>query len=230
MAKVTQTELYVHLCDRVRDAKLLSYPFCYMSTKNILPASLYADLTNQLPPPELYHKLSDTRSQFVFTPENQAKLSKEIVSTWMDLMKVLNEIGFKQTVFNKLAKGLEQRFDTKDVNAIDCDMDIRLMRDTAGYFITPHCDTMKKIVTMQIYLPTSERNSDYGTIIYKADQGDHGKFVEVVRFPFVPNYSYAFVVNNKVPYQSWHGVETLPPSFIGARNSLLIMFNVVGGK
>ena len=231
MITVTQTELYAHVCSGVHGAKLSAYPFTHISMRNFLPQFLYGRLINSLPAPELYAPLSNTRAQFVFTPENQAKLPADTVGVWMDLLKVFNEIGFKQTMFNKMAEGLKHRFGDKTLDDIDCDMDIRLMRDTAGYGILPHCDTMKKIITMQIYLPATDRHMDCGTIMYKKDVvADGEEYIEVVRFPFIPNFSYAFVVNNKEPHQSWHGVEDLPLDFPGARNSLLVMFNAVGGK
>ena len=41
-----------------------------------------------------------------------------------------------------------------------------LTRDIPGYLITPHTDTRWKGITVQLYLPADDANTDIGTIFH----------------------------------------------------------------
>ena len=42
-----------------------------------------------------------------------------------------------------------------------------LTRDIPGYLITPHTDTRWKGITVQLYLPKDDANTDIGTIFHE---------------------------------------------------------------
>ena len=74
-----------------------------------------------------------------------------------------------------------------------------LYTDLDGYAIKPHPDTRRKVLTMQIYLPSDETQRELGTTIYKVSP--MGVFawksyglVKDKTVPFLPNTGYAFVV------------------------------------
>jgi hypothetical protein len=75
----------------------------------------------------------------------------------------------------------------------------RLLRDFAGYRISPHPDSSKKACTVQFYLPSDDSQSDLGTSFYSRNAD--GSFVEEHKLPFLPNTGYGF----KVSDNSWHG-------------------------
>jgi hypothetical protein len=92
----------------------------------------------------------------------------------------------------------------------------RLLRDFAGYKISPHPDSSKKACTVQFYLPANDSQSDLGTSFFSRNAD--GSFVEEHKLPFLPNTGYCF----KVAENSWHGTN-----FQGLkepRNSLLITY------
>ena len=71
--------------------------------------------------------------------------------------------------------------------------------DLDGYAIKPHPDTRRKVLTMQIYLPSDDTQRDLGTTIYKISP--MGVFAwksygltKDKTLPFLPNTGYAFVV------------------------------------
>src|SRR5262249_25239736 len=99
-----------------------------------------------------------------------------------------------------------------------------------GYEMPPHPDTLKKVVTMHLYLPADLSQIHLGTALYQRKPGPLSKtdwrksFTIVRQFEFRPNSGYAFVVNNSVSRQSWHG-RKLHPAGAGIRNPLLNTFN-----
>jgi len=75
----------------------------------------------------------------------------------------------------------------------------RLLRDFAGYRISPHPDSSKKACTVQFYLPADDTQADLGTSFYSRNAD--GSFIEARKLPFMPNTGYCF----KVADNSWHG-------------------------
>src|SRR5262249_10573358 len=104
-----------------------------------------------------------------------------------------------------------------------------LYRDTEGYELPPHPDTLKKVVTMHLYLPTDLSQIHLGTALYQRKPGPLSKsdwqtsFTIARQYDFRPNRGYAFVANNSASRQSWHGRERLPAG-AGIRNTLLNTF------
>ncbi|KAK3252533.1 hypothetical protein CYMTET_38167 [Cymbomonas tetramitiformis] len=94
-----------------------------------------------------------------------------------------------------------------------------LASDRTGYEISPHTDSIDKLITILFYLPKGDTYKSFGTTVYESRDGlDDGgfmrtyenpnwrkQFVAVERGPFVPNTVFAFA-----PCQSsWHGVENV---------------------
>src|SRR5690606_24865146 len=97
------------------------------------------------------------------------------------------------------------------------------------YYIAPHPDTRKKIVTMQFALPSDRSQAELGTTFYERsmDPRDWLKmprgFRRAKQMPFIPNCCYGFSVINTIGLKSWHGREVMQ-SEQGTRNSLLHVY------
>ena len=104
-----------------------------------------------------------------------------------------------------------------------------LYTDLNGYAIKPHPDTRRKVLTMQIYLPSDESQRELGTAIYKVSP--MGVFawksyglVKDKTVPFLPNSGYAFVVIHpaySLLRSSWHGREAISVPVEKPRLSIL---------
>src|SRR5690606_16679427 len=76
---------------------------------------------------------------------------------------------FQTALFGKLSVGLARRFGVpRDQTAgIQATPQPALYRDLPGYEITPHPDTRRKIVTMQLFLPRDDARPYLGTCLYR---------------------------------------------------------------
>ena len=70
-----------------------------------------------------------------------------------------------------------------------------LTRDIPGYLITPHTDTRWKGITVQLYLPKDDANTDIGTIFH--ERLPDGSLPKKAQMRFAPNTGYAFAVGDR---------------------------------
>ena len=225
-----------HLVAKVSDAALDRDPFCHIYMEEIFPRYLYPSLLSNLPPIGLYSPLNlrkwaradgtSTRDMFYFTPENLAKLPREVGPLWSSVLNALTDGHFKRALFARLAPDMAERFGISEegVPDLECVYDLGLVRDTEDYRIKPHPDGLNNLVTMQFYLPEDESNLDLGTSVYRRHKRLIGSsFEEVKRFPFKPNSAYAFAVSDGPNRTSWHGRDWLS-GFAGVRNTMILSF------
>ena len=76
-----------------------------------------------------------------------------------------------------------------------------LTRDIPGYLITPHTDTRWKGITVQLYLPKDDTNTDIGTIFH--EKLPDGSMPKKAQMRFAPNSGYAFAVGD----DTWHSAD-----------------------
>ena len=76
-----------------------------------------------------------------------------------------------------------------------------LTRDIPGYLITPHTDTRWKGITVQLYLPKDDANTDIGTIFH--ERLPDGSMPKQAQMRFAPNSGYAFAVGT----DTWHSAD-----------------------
>ena len=72
----------------------------------------------------------------------------------------------RQAFIRRLAPGLSKRFGADFAKVGMYPIPI-LTRDIPGYLITPHTDTRWKGITVQLYLPADDANTDIGTIFHE---------------------------------------------------------------
>ena len=97
-----------------------------------------------------------------------------------------------------------------------------LTRDIPGYLITPHTDTQWKGITVQLYLPKDDANTDIGTIFHEklAD----GSLPKKAKMRFAPNTGYAFAVGD----DTWHSADPVHAR-VTTRDSILLTYFVDSG-
>ncbi|KAK3288077.1 hypothetical protein CYMTET_4431 [Cymbomonas tetramitiformis] len=92
-----------------------------------------------------------------------------------------------------------------------------LSRDGKDYFISPHTDTVMKVITTLFYLPVNGAHPELGTVVFKSKtsdadggggktwngKGDYLRDFDIIREgTFMPNTVFAFAPCTS----SWHGV------------------------
>ncbi|QDT98972.1 hypothetical protein [Gimesia aquarii] len=241
--EITQYVL-THMMKRLNETEPYEEPFPYIAVTNIFPDDIYAELIENLPEQSNYTTMGErhimengesNRFEFELASEriNQG-FNEQQQQLWLGIRNALASSELKQAVFNCLSSGIAYRFgiDRSEVNQIEAFPRLSLMREKPGYFITPHPDTRKKIVTFQIALPRDRSQLELGTALYRRNlvpqhvlgkpKGFRG-FEKVKQNPFEPNSAFAFSVINTLRKKSWHGREQLEGDS-GIRNSLLNIY------
>lgn len=234
-----QNAVIVHFLTRLAATALEEQPFPHFFVENVFPEDIYDDLqrlmiASEMMEPLTRHQKADgtqTRFQFPLNPPDLARLSGPQRALWEGVTHGLDSPQVKQAVFAKLAPGLALRYGKSAAEAAKTPAVPRtlLMRETEGYYIAPHPDTRKKIVTMQFALPVDDSQADLGTTFYQLSLSPADLlrtprgFRRAKQMPFRRNCCYAFVVLNNLTKRSWHGREALTQSQ-GVRNSLLHLY------
>ncbi len=242
----TEITQYVlsHMIQRLNATEPVEDPFPYITVTNIFPEDIYAEIIENLPGQSNYTTMGErhimengesNRFEFELAEEKINQSFKEQQQElWIGVRNALASPELKQAVFNSLSSGIAYRFgvDHTEVNQVEAFPRLSLMREKPGYFISPHPDTRKKIVTFQIALPRDRSQLELGTALYKRNlvpqfvlgrpKGFRG-FEKIKQNPFEPNSAFAFSVINTLRKKSWHGREQLEGDS-GIRDSLLNIY------
>ena len=127
----------------------------------------------------------------------------------------------KKAFVERLAPALEKRFGPGYAQVGMFPIPI-LTRDIPGYRIPPHTDTHWKGITVQLYLPRDDANTDVGTIFHEklAD----GTLSKKTQMRFAPNSGYAFAVGD----DTWHSADKVHDG-VKSRDSILLTYFVDQG-
>jgi hypothetical protein len=179
-----------HLDRAIKEGRGFSSPFrvCYLAP---FPDDLYSLVLTNLPADDCYTYLRHEDATRADGTSTRKVLLLDVLVTpfWRDLASILcgpevEEIFRRHLEFSGPVRAVA-----------------RLLRDFAGYRISPHPDSSKKACTVQFYLPSDDSQSDLGTSVYSRNAD--GSFVEAHKLPFLPNTGYCF----KVTENSWHGTD-----------------------
>ncbi|HWY52758.1 MAG TPA: hypothetical protein VNW72_14875 [Chthoniobacterales bacterium] len=223
---VSSEEILDHLINAVRTVPLTEKPFDHLQLCAVFPPSCYAQIIANLPETRYYGELnhSDARlpsgrsarrklelrtAQLRKLPEPQRKIWSAIASAFKapELEAVYKE---------RFAAALECRFQ-KPARNLKLHPAGILLRDVGGYKISVHCDTFRKAITTQYYLPRDASQLHLGTTFHEKKQD--GTFVEVKTLEFAPNSGYGFAVVS----DSWHSVRQMKNED-GTRDSLMLIY------
>jgi hypothetical protein len=170
------------------------------------------------------HDLSDgthTRVKIDLFPEYIRHLPPEKRALWDVVGRALCSDVVKAAFIHRLAPGLSRRFGADFAKVGMYPIPI-LTRDIPGYLITPHTDTHWKGITVQLYLPADDANTDIGTIFHEklAD----GSLPKRTQMRFAPNTGYAFAVAD----DTWHSADPVH-NRVKTRDSILLTYFVDAG-
>ena len=193
----------------IEAARAVEKPFFHLEFDRVFPDDIYAKVLALMPVSADYrpmhgrskgHDLTDgthTRVKIDLFPEYIRNLPPEKRALWDVVGRALCSEPVKQAFMRRLAPGLAKRFGEGHATVGMYPIPI-LTRDIPGYLITPHTDTSWKGITVQLYLPKDDANTDIGTIFH--DVLPDGSKPKATQMRFAPNSGYAFAVGS----DTWH--------------------------
>jgi len=140
---------------------------------------------------------------------------------WDIVGRALCSEPVKLAFIRSLAPGLSKRFGENFAKVGMYPIPI-LTRDIPGYLITPHTDTRWKGITVQLYLPKDDANTDIGTIFH--EKLPDGSLPKRTQMRFAPNSGYAFAVGT----DTWHSADPVH-NRVKTRDSILLTYFVDQG-
>lgn len=214
----------------VSAAEVGSKPFHHIKLSNVFPADVYAAMLDAMPEASDYRPMSGrskqtdgnhTRVKIDLFPEYIRHLPPGKLEVWTLVGNALRSEPVKAAFRRMLAPGLEKRFG-KDFMSVGMYPIPILTRDIPGYRIPPHTDTHWKGITVQLYLPRDEANTDIGTIFH--DVLPDGSMPKATQMRFAPNSGYGFAVGD----DSWHSADPVHDR-VKTRDSILLTYFVDKG-
>jgi len=193
-----------HVINAVRAAVIYDYPYDYCYITNFFSNSFYDELLKNLPAPGEYDYYRRKRYRF--------KMKQSDNEVIREAVKILTSKKLQNAYFTKFKKALIKG--ERDKTEVVCEP--TFMKDTQGYYISPHRDHGLKVLTTQIYLPEDNTHENSGTIM-NIKEGE--QFINYKQFKFHRNTSYAFVRSAN----SWHSVDTLTEDNFD-RNSIMFIY------
>ena len=231
---------YTHpLLYKIKNAKLSKYPYPHSEIEDLLDYEIIEQIDKNFPDFNAFNKNSDTNNvqidskkkndehQYDFRhiltltdPKDLNKIETEKKIFWEGLTKFLCSSDIIRGLLSFYSPYVEKRFGENLVNK-KFKPSIMLLHDKAKYFLGPHTDHIKKVLTILIYLSDenfSDKNSKFGTSIYlpkdqnficeKGRHYTHQDFHRLHTCRFKVNNSFSFFRTNN----SFHGVEPVPVS------------------
>jgi hypothetical protein len=214
-------------------ARAVEAPFYHLEFDRVFPDDIYGQILALIPQSADYrpmhgrskgHDLDDgthTRVKIDLFPEYIRNLPADKRALWDVVGRALCSETVKQAFVRRLAPGLEKRFGKTFAKVGMYPIPI-LTRDIPGYLITPHTDTHWKGITVQLYLPKDDANTDIGTIFH--DVLPDGSKPKAAQMKFAPNTGYAFAVGS----DTWHSADPVH-NRVKTRDSILLTYFVDQG-
>ena len=170
--------LAAFIVQSIDGARAVEKPFFHLEFDRVFPDDIYAQILALMPDSSDYrpmhgrskgHDLADgthTRVKIDLFPEYIRNLPAEKRALWDIVGRALCSEPVKLAFIRRLAPGLSKRFGENFAKVGMYPIPI-LTRDIPGYLITPHTDTRWKGITVQLYLPKDDANTDIGTIFHE---------------------------------------------------------------
>ena len=214
-------------------AQAVEKPFFHLECDYVFPDDIYARMRALMPQTHDYRPMhgrskgldledgTHTRIKIDLFPEYIRNLPAEKKALWDVVGRALCSEPVKQAFMRRLAPGLKKRFGDRYTKVGMYPIPI-LTRDIPGYLIPPHTDTSWKGITVQLYLPADDANTDIGTIFHEklAD----GSTPKKAQMRFAPNSGYAFAVGD----DTWHSADPVYDR-VKTRDSILLTYFVDHG-
>jgi len=223
--------LAAFIAQSVDNARASEKPFFHLEFDRVFPDDIYAQILALMPESADYRPMhgrskdlkdgTHTRVKIDLFPEYIRNLPAEKRALWDLVGRALCSEPVKQAFIRRLARGLSKRFG-EDFARVGMYPIPILTRDIPGYMITPHTDTRWKGITVQLYLPKDDANTDIGTIFH--EKLSDGSMPKKAQMRFAPNSGYAFAVGN----DTWHSADPVH-NRVKTRDSILLTYFVDQG-
>jgi hypothetical protein len=222
--------LAAFVAQSVDEARAVEKPFFHLEFDRVFPDDIYAHILRLMPVEADYRPMhgrskstdeKPTRVKIDLFPEYIRNLPAEKRALWDVVGRALCSEPVKQAFIRRLAPGLSKRFGKEFAQVGMYPIPI-LTRDIPGYLITPHTDTRWKGITVQLYLPETDANTDIGTIFH--DVLPDGSKPKAAQMRFAPNTGYAFAVGD----DTWHSADPVH-NRVKTRDSILLTYFVDQG-
>jgi hypothetical protein len=222
-----------YVAQSVAAARAVEKPFFHLEFDRVFPDDVYAKILTLMPEARDYrpmhgrskgHDLEDgthTRVKIDLFPDYIRNLPAEKRALWNVVGRALCSERVKRAFIHRLAPGLSKRFGPEFAKVGMYPIPI-LTRDIPGYLITPHTDTRWKGITVQLYLPQDDANTDVGTIFHEVLPD--GSMPKHTQMRFAPNTGYAFAVGT----DTWHSADAVHDR-VKSRDSILLTYFVDQG-
>jgi hypothetical protein len=214
-------------------ARAVDTPFFHLEFDHVFPDDIYAQMLALMPQTRDYRPMhgrskgldledgTHTRVKIDLFPEYIRNLPPEKKALWDVVGRALCSEPVKQAFMRRLAPGLKKRFGGGHAKVGMYPIPI-LTRDIPGYLIPPHTDTSWKGITVQLYLPADDANTDIGTIFH--EKLPDGSMPKKAQMRFAPNTGYAFAVGD----DTWHSADPVH-NRVKTRDSILLTYFVDQG-
>jgi len=211
-------------------ARAVEKPFFHLEFDRVFPDDIYTQILNLKPDAGDYRPMhgrskatdaTPTRVKIDLFPEYIRNLPPEKRALWDVVGRALCLEPVKQAFIRRLAPGLSKRFGADFAKVGMYPIPI-LTRDIPGYMIPPHTDTRWKGITVQLYLPKDDANTDIGTIFH--EKLSDGSMPKKAQMRFAPNSGYAFAVGD----DTWHSADPVH-NRVKTRDSILLTYFVDQG-
>lgn len=229
-----------HLAYRISNAEIRRYPYPHFYVENVFPAEFYARIQESFPsakamPPlklvrEVGQNYPSERLCIPLNPEHMEKLPAKDRAFWSETAQWLLGPRFFGILMAKFEPFFLERF--KKLEDVEFMTEALLVDDHTRYWLGPHSDSQKKVLTLLFYLPKDLSQEHLGTSIYvprepsfRCNGGPHYAYEDFERMytaPFRPNTLFGFVKTSN----SFHGVEPLAENESCRRQLLLFDINV----
>jgi len=218
------------IAQSVDAARVVEQPFFHLEFDRVFPDDIYTQILALKPEADDYRPMhgrskptegTPTRVKIDLFPEYIRNLPPEKRALWGVIGHALCSDPVRQAFIRRLAPGLSKRFggDFAKVGMYPIPI---LTRDIPGYMIPPHTDTKWKGITVQLYLPKDDANTDIGTIFH--EKLPDGSMPKKAQMRFAPNSGYAFAVGA----DTWHSADPVHDR-VKSRDSILLTYFVDQG-
>src|SRR5213082_3033875 len=227
-------DLTEFVAESVRNAREGGVPFYHLEFDRVFPSDFYAEMLRTMPDDNDYRPMSGkgkmgssrpdgrpTRTKIDLFPEYIRHLPAEKFTVWDLVGRVLRSEDVKRALIQHLAPGLRKRFGENFASVGMYPVPI-LTRDIPGYRVFKHTDSLWKGITVQLYLPPDNSNTNIGTIFH--ERLPDGTKPKRKQMPFARNTGYAFAVADN----TWHSADTVGPE-VTTRDSILLTYFVDRG-
>ncbi|MDX8389220.1 MAG: hypothetical protein R8M38_01890 [Mariprofundaceae bacterium] len=234
-APVENMPMHDYIAKQITDSPIKMDPFPHIVLTKIFPDGVFQTILKNIPDEKYFSSINDalynSRYMLGLAPSHLATLPEDLRAIWSDIYDGLCHPIVQKALLKKLSPGLAHRFGVPEFETENIEVFPKptLYMDKDGYGITPHPDSSKKVITMQIYLPEDDSQEELGTALYKLSlKGVMNKaargFKKAAQFKFLPNHGYAFPVVKSLTMTSWHGREHIDSTGKRPRLSILHMY------